>query len=87
MCLDSNLSNGTFNAYFLKFKSYKHCNKSGDLLSALINMTKNVGGHYYPIIANIFFVINLNNQMTYVILKDPYILYRISKYYLDLAFP
>jgi len=50
---------------FLLFKSYKHFNKGSHLLSALVNVTKNVGGPDCQIIAKTFFLINLDNQVKY----------------------
>jgi hypothetical protein len=59
---------------FLLFKPYKHFNKESHLLSTLVNVTKNVGGSNCQIIAKTSFLINLDNQVKYVVLKDPYIL-------------
>jgi hypothetical protein len=44
MCFVSNLLNGTSNPSFLLLKLYKHRSKGGHLLSALVNVTKNVKG-------------------------------------------
>jgi hypothetical protein len=60
--------------HFLLFKSYEHFNKGNHLLSALVNVTKNVGGPNCQISTKTFFLINLDNHVKYVVLKDPYIL-------------
>jgi hypothetical protein len=59
---------------FLLFKSYKHFNKGSCLLSTLINVTKILGGLIIESLQIHLFLIDLNNQMKYIVLKDPNIL-------------
>ncbi len=73
-CLGSNLSKGMLSPKFLLFKSYKHFNKGSHLLSTLINVTKNVGDLIVKSVQIHIFLIDLDNQVKYVVLKDPYIL-------------
>jgi hypothetical protein len=59
---------------FLLFKSYKHFNKGSHLLLTQVNVTEMLGDLIVESLEIHLFLIDLNNRVKYVVLKDSYIL-------------